>query len=112
MTKAELVEQVAQSATLSRAESEAAVQTILDEITGALRRGEKIELRGFGSFRLRVRRPRQGRNPKTGTRVDVPRKSIPYFKPGKELRDLLNPPEGDPGASAPRSAPPEGGLRP
>ncbi len=112
MTKAELVEQVAQAATLSRAESEIAVQTVLDEITGALRRGEKIELRGFGSFRLRVRRPRQGRNPKTGTRVDVPRKSIPYFKPGKELRDLLNPPEGDSGAGAPRSESPDSAPRP
>lgn len=91
MTKAELVERVAQAATLSRAEAEQAVQTVLDSIVAALREGEKIELRGFGSFRLRVRRPRQGRNPKTGTRVDVPGKAIPYFKPGKELRDLLNP---------------------
>jgi integration host factor subunit beta len=91
MTKAELVERVAEAATLSRAEAELAVQTVLDAIVGALQEGEKIELRGFGSFRLRVRRPRQGRNPKTGTRVDVPGKAIPYFKPGKELRDLLNP---------------------
>lgn len=91
MTKAELVERVAEAATLSRAEAEQAVQTVLDSIVVALRDGDKIELRGFGSFRLRVRRPRQGRNPKTGTRVDVPGKAIPYFKPGKELRDLLNP---------------------
>ncbi len=91
MTKAELVERVAEAATLSRAEAEMAVQTVLDSIIDALQGGEKIELRGFGSFRLRVRRPRQGRNPKTGTRVDVPGKAIPYFKPGKELRDLLNP---------------------
>jgi integration host factor subunit beta len=91
MTKAELVERVAEAATLSRADAEQAVQTVLDSIVTALREGEKIELRGFGSFRLRVRRPRQGRNPKTGTRVDVPGKAIPYFKPGKELRDLLNP---------------------
>lgn len=93
MTKAELVERVAQAATLSRAEAEETVQTVLDAIVDALREGDKIELRGFGSFRLRVRRPRQGRNPKTGTRVDVPGKAIPYFKPGKELRDLLNPGE-------------------
>ncbi len=91
MTKAELVERVAEAATLSRAEAEQAVQTVLDSIVVALKDGDKIELRGFGSFRLRVRRPRQGRNPKTGTRVDVPGKAIPYFKPGKELRDLLNP---------------------
>lgn len=95
MTKAELVERVAEAATLSRAEAEQAVQTVLDSIVDALRAGDKIELRGFGSFRLRVRRPRQGRNPKTGTRVDVPGKAIPYFKPGKELRDLLNPDGAD-----------------
>ena len=100
MTKAELVERVAQAATLSRAEAESAVQTVLDSIMDALNRGEKIELRGFGSFRLRARRPRQGRNPKTGARVDVPGKSIPYFKPGKELRDMLNPPTTAAGESA------------
>jgi integration host factor subunit beta len=55
-----------------------------------LRRGEKIELRGFGSFRLRQREPRKGRNPKTGDRVDVPPKKVPYFKPGKELKELIN----------------------
>jgi len=49
-----------------------------------------VELRGFGSFRLRKREPRQGRNPKTGDRVDVPPKHVPYFKPGKELKDLIN----------------------
>ena len=93
MTKAELVERVAHAAALSRADAEQAVQTVLDSVVDALRRGEKIELRGFGSFRLRARRPRLGRNPKTGTKVDVPGKAIPYFKPGKELRDQLNPPE-------------------
>ena len=55
-----------------------------------LHRGEKIELRGFGSFRLRRREPRKGRNPKTGDKVDVPPKQVPYFKPGKELKDLIN----------------------
>jgi integration host factor subunit beta len=62
----------------------------------ALKGDDKIELRGFGSFRVRRRRSRLGRNPKTGDRVDVPSKRIPYFKPGKELRDLIN----DNGASA------------
>ena len=61
-------------------------QSIID----ALQRGEKIELRGFGSFRLRKREPRKGRNPKTGDKVDVPPKNVPYFKPGKELKDLIN----------------------
>ena len=61
----------------------------------ALHEDEKVELRGFGSFRIRERRSRQGRNPKTGAKVPVPPKRIPYFKPGKELRELLNaPPKG------------------
>lgn len=82
------------AAGLSKAQAEAVVKTVLDSIVEALRNGEKVELRGFGSFRLRQRRPRQGRNPKTGTRVQVPGKSVPYFKPGKELRELLNPEGG------------------
>jgi integration host factor subunit beta len=63
---------------------------VFDSIVDSLKEGEKIELRGFGSFRIRQRGSRTGRNPKTGARVDVPSKSIPYFKPGKELRELLN----------------------
>ena len=91
MTKADLVEKVADKASLSKAEAEVVVNTVLDSIVQSLRLGDKIELRGFGSFRLRMRRPRQGRNPKTGTKVDVPGKAVPYFKPGKELREMLNP---------------------
>ncbi|HHN74483.1 MAG TPA: integration host factor subunit beta [Acidobacteria bacterium] len=111
MTKADLVEKVADAASLSRTEAEAVVNTVLDSIVGALKTGDKIELRGFGSFRLRMRRPRQGRNPKTGTRVDVPAKAVPYFKPGKELREMLNPPgqEDETGGtepSTPGSSPP------
>ena len=63
---------------------------MFESIIDALKRGEKIELRGFGSFRLRKREPRKGRNPKTGDKVDVPPKRVPYFKPGKELKDLIN----------------------
>jgi integration host factor subunit beta len=63
---------------------------VFESIIDALKRGEKIELRGFGSFRLRKREPRKGRNPKTGDKVDVPPKRVPYFKPGKELKDLIN----------------------
>ena len=66
------------------------VDTVFQSIIDALNRGEKIELRGFGSFRLRQREPRKGRNPKTGDKVDVPPKKVPYFKPGKELKDLIN----------------------
>ena len=70
-------------------------------IIDALHRGEKIELRGFGSFRLRKREPRKGRNPKTGDKVDVPPKKVPYFKPGKDLKDLINRTEGEPPAASP-----------
>ena len=90
MTKAELIEKVLTAARLNRKEAEAAVETIFGSIIQSLREGEKIELRGFGSFRLRSRGARIGRNPKTGERVDVPAKRIPYFKPGKELKELIN----------------------
>lgn len=90
MTKAELVEEVARVAELTKKHSEVIVNTVFDSIIEALQKDEKIELRGFGSFRIRQRRSRQGRNPKTGDKVDVPAKKIPYFKPGKELKDLIN----------------------
>jgi len=90
MTKAALVEEVSRVADLTKKHSEVIVDTVFHSIIGALRRGEKIELRGFGSFRLRQREPRKGRNPKTGDRVDVPSKKVPYFKPGKDLKELIN----------------------
>ncbi len=90
MTKAELVEEVARVSELTKKHSEIIVNTVFDSIVDALRKDEKIELRGFGSFRIRQRRSRQGRNPKTGDKVDVPAKRIPYFKPGKELKVLIN----------------------
>jgi integration host factor subunit beta len=90
MTKAELVEEVAKSTELTMKDAEVIVQTVLDSIVESLQRGEKIELRGFGSFRIRERASRQGRNPKTGEKVSVPSKKVPYFKPGKELKDLIN----------------------
>jgi len=90
MTKAELVEEVSRVSELTKKHSEIIVNTVFDSIVGALQKDEKIELRGFGSFRIRQRRSRQGRNPKTGARVDVPAKRIPYFKPGKELKELIN----------------------
>jgi integration host factor subunit beta len=89
MTKADLVEMVAESSDLPRKEADEVVQVILDSIIAALARGEKVELRGFGSFRIRRRGERNGRNPKTGDRVHVPPKKIPYFKPGKHLREEL-----------------------
>jgi integration host factor subunit beta len=90
MTKAELVEEVSRVSDLTKKHSEVIVETVFKSIIDALHRGEKIELRGFGSFRLRKREPRKGRNPKTGDRVDVPPKKVPYFKPGKELKELIN----------------------
>jgi integration host factor subunit beta len=90
MTKAELVDQVARTTQLTKKHAEIMVNTVFDSIVDSLKDGEKIELRGFGSFRIRQRGSRTGRNPKTGARVEVPSKSIPYFKPGKELRELLN----------------------
>ena len=90
MTKAELVEEVSRVSDLTKKHSELIVDTVFQSIIDALNRGEKIELRGFGSFRLRQREPRKGRNPKTGDKVDVPPKKVPYFKPGKELKELIN----------------------
>jgi len=90
MTKAELVEEVAKETDLTKKDAEVIVQTVLDSITDALQRGEGVELRGFGSFRIRSRSPRQGRNPKTGSDVSVPAKKVPHFKPGKDLRDIVN----------------------
>jgi integration host factor subunit beta len=66
------------------------VETIFDSVVRSLRAGDKIEIRGFGSFRTRQRKPRMGRNPKTGEKVEVPAKKIPFFKPSKELKDLVN----------------------
>jgi integration host factor subunit beta len=90
MTKAELVEKVANTTQLTKKHAELIVNTVFESIVQSLKEGEKIELRGFGSFRIRHRGARIGRNPKTGDRVAVPPKRIPYFKPGKELKELLN----------------------
>ena len=90
MTKAELIEEVSRVVEMTRKDSEVIVEAIFDSVVRALRTGDKIEIRGFGSFRTRERRGRVGRNPKTGEKVDVPAKKIPYFKPSKELKDFVN----------------------
>jgi len=90
MTKAELVDEVASIVQLTKKQAETIVNIVFDSIVDSLRNGQKIELRGFGSFRLRNRKSRTGRNPKTGEKVEVPSKKIPYFKPGKELKELIN----------------------
>ena len=90
MTKAELVEDVAQAAELTKKDAERLVEIVFESIIETLNQGEKIELRGFGSFRVRERGARRGRNPKTGDPVSIPAKRVPYFKPGKELKELIN----------------------
>lgn len=104
VTKADLVEEVVRVTELPRKESEAVVETIFESIIGALQGGDRIEIRGFGSFRTRQRRGRTGRNPKTGAKVEVPPKRIPFFKPSKELKDFVN-------GAAPAS-PPSAGASP
>ena len=90
LTKAALIKEVAHVAGLTRKCAEIIVDAVFGSIVETLHRGEKVELRGFGSFRLRRREPHRGRNPRTGDRVDVPSKRVAYFKPGKELKGLIN----------------------
>jgi len=104
MTKVDLIDEVSSVVEMTRKDSEVIVEAIFDSVVKALRSGDKIEIRGFGSFRTRQRQSRIGRNPKTGTRVEVPAKRIPYFKPSKELKDLVNE-GGAPAATAPAVTP-------
>src|SRR2546423_8703463 len=90
MTKADLVEEVSRVTELTRKDSEVIVDTLFESVIKALKDGDKLEVRGFGSFRVRQRNARVGRNPKTGEKVEVPAKRVPYFKPSKELKDLIN----------------------
>ncbi|PPI88087.1 integration host factor subunit beta [Candidatus Pantoea edessiphila] len=91
MTKSELIEKLArQNAHISIKIIENAVKEIIEYMANTLEKGERIEIRGFGSFSLHYRAPRIGRNPKTGDKVDLEGKYVPYFKPGKELRDRAN----------------------
>lgn len=106
LTKADLIEEVLKISELPRKESETIVETIFDSIIESLQKGDKIEIRGFGSFRTRQRRGRIGRNPKTGAKVEVPPKKIPFFKPSKELKDFVNnsKDDGENAGTAPASA--------
>ena len=91
MTRSELIAQLAQANPhLRQPDVELIVTTIFDEIIDALARGDRVELRGFGAFSAKRRDPRTGRNPRTGTAVAVDGKAVPYFKPGKELRERVN----------------------
>jgi len=102
MTKADLVEEVSKVTELTRKDSEVIVDTLFDSVIKALKTGDKLEVRGFGSFRVRQRNARVGRNPKTGEKVEVPAKRVPYFKPSKELKDLIN--DGTTAAAAPSTS--------
>jgi integration host factor subunit beta len=91
VTKSELIEAIAaRQAQLSSKDVELAVKTVLEHMSQALASGERIEIRGFGSFSLHFRSPRRGRNPKTGDAVELTGKYVPHFKPGKELRERVN----------------------
>lgn len=91
MTKSELIEHlIDKHPELSVKDVELAVKIMLEHMTGALSQGDRIEIRGFGSFSLHYRAPRVGRNPKTGESVSLPAKYVPHFKPGKELREQVN----------------------
>ena len=90
MTKTELIEEVAQVVEITRRDSGVIVETIFNSVVRALRAGDRIEIRGLGSFGTRQRRTRVARNPKTGGRVEVLAKHLPYFKPSKELKALVN----------------------
>ncbi|MDG1492846.1 MAG: integration host factor subunit beta [Luminiphilus sp.] len=91
MTRSELIELIAsQQSQLSTKDVELAVKLMIDHMAETLSSGERIEIRGFGSFSLHYREPRQGRNPKTGDSVELEGKHVPHFKPGKELRERVN----------------------
>ena len=91
MTKSELITQLAiRHPQLVATDAEMAVKTILDAVSKSLASGERVEIRGFGSFSLNYRPPRLGRNPKTGEKVEVPQKYVPHFKAGKELRERVD----------------------
>jgi integration host factor subunit beta len=105
MTKADLISVVAKRLDITQVQAGIIVEAALRSIVSALQGGQEVEIRGFGSFRFRNRAPRKGRNPKTGERVDVPPKKIPYFKMGKELKSLLNAERPAEDASTPEAPP-------
>lgn len=91
MTKAELVNKIARKKPrLSRKQVEVALNTMLDSIKDALARDDNVEISGFGSFCILHRRAKEGHNPRTGEKVSVPEKKIPFFKAGKEMREMVN----------------------
>jgi len=90
LTKATLIEEVSRAVGITTQDAGCIVEGIVESMVRAINRGEKVEIRGFGTFRTRQRQARVGRNPKTGARVDVPPKRVPFFKPSKALRNLVD----------------------
>lgn len=91
MTKSVLIEKISEKLEgLSKKQTEVIIETIFESVKDSLAKGGKVEIRGFGNFRLRSRKARKARNPKTGASVEVPPKKVPYFKVGKELREMVN----------------------
>ncbi|CAG1772680.1 DNA-binding protein HU [uncultured bacterium] len=90
MTKSELIDAVARRTKITKSRAEQVVNTIFEAMTSSLERGEGIEIRGFGSFTVRQYKEYKGRNPRTGQTVPVPPKRLPFFKVGKELKELVN----------------------
>jgi len=89
MIRSELIKEVSENLEVTKKQATVLVNTIFDSIIEALTKGDKVEIRNFGSFKVKTRGPRKGRNPKTGASVDVPEKKVPFFKPGKELKNLI-----------------------
>jgi integration host factor subunit beta len=100
MTKSDLIDVLCETQKIPKGRAELLVQVVFESMEAALKRGERIEIRGFGSFELRSYRPYEGRNPRTGVRVSVQPKRLPFFKVGKELKERVN--EGRFKAAAPK----------
>ncbi len=107
LTKADVIEEVVNATGLGRRDAEVVVETVFDNIVQALQADDKIEIRGFGSFHTRLRQGRVGRNPKTGEKVQVPPKRIPYFKPSKDLKEYINHTKAQAGGPKPPAVPGE-----
>ncbi len=90
MTKSDIVETISEETGMSKKDSNVVVNMIIENISNALERGQKVELRGFGSFKVKDRKARKARNPRTGESVDVPAKLVPYFKPSRELKSKVD----------------------
>ncbi len=90
MTKSDLVERIAEKLDITKKEAEAVVNVVFRSIVDAIKREEKVELRGFGCFKVKTKRARKGRNPRTGEEIDIPPKRVPYFKPGKDMKEAVN----------------------